>query len=157
MLQELTGYFNIIKKTQVTMTVALCEIKKNLQGTNSEGKATVTQINDVEQKEERNIQPEKNEETRIQKKMRRVLGTSGTTLNIPTPKSEGCQKEKRKSKKLKRRGNRLSGSPGSSDSPKEVGPKEAHTKAHHNYITQDETEGENLQEKKIQLPTTEYP
>ena len=23
-------------------------------------------------------------------------------------------------------------------SPKEVGPKEAHTKAHHNYITQDE-------------------
>ena len=87
MLQELTGYFNIIKKTQVTMTVALCEIKKNLQGTNSEGKATVTQINDVEQKEERNIQPEKNEETRIQKKMRRVLGTSGTTLHIPTPKS----------------------------------------------------------------------
>ena len=29
------------------------------------------------------------------------------------------------------------GSPGSSESPKEVGPKEAHTKAHHNYITQD--------------------
>ena len=27
-------------------------------------------------------------------------------------------------------------------SPKEAGPKEAHTKAHHNYITQDETEGE---------------
>ena len=69
------------------MKVVLWKIKKNLQGTNSEGKATVTQINDVEQKEERNIQPEKNEETRIQKKMRRVLGTSGTTLNIPTPKS----------------------------------------------------------------------
>ena len=29
-------------------------------------------------------------------------------------------------------------------SPKEVGPKEEHTKAHHNYITQDSTEGENL-------------
>ena len=27
---------------------------------------------------------------------------------------------------------------------KEVRPKEAHTKAHHNYITQDEREGENL-------------
>ena len=27
--------------------------------------------------------------------------------------------------------------PGSSESPKEVGPKEAHTQAHHNYITQD--------------------
>ena len=28
-------------------------------------------------------------------------------------------------------------SPGSSEIPKEVGPKEAHTKAHHHYITQD--------------------
>ena len=28
-------------------------------------------------------------------------------------------------------------SPGSSESPKEVGLKEAHTKAHHHYITQD--------------------
>ena len=33
--------------------------------------------------------------------MRRGLGTSRTTLNIPTSKSQGCQKEKRKSKKLK--------------------------------------------------------
>ena len=29
---------------------------------------------------------------------------------------------------------RLPGSPGSSESPKEVGPKEEHTKAHHHYI-----------------------
>ena len=43
------------------------EIKENLQGTNSEGKATRTQINGLEQKEEINIQPEWNEETRIQK------------------------------------------------------------------------------------------
>ena len=28
-------------------------------------------------------------------------------------------------------------SPGSSESPKEVGPEEEHTKAHQNYITQD--------------------
>ena len=28
-------------------------------------------------------------------------------------------------------------------SPEEAGPKEEHTKAHHNYIIQDETEGEN--------------
>ena len=27
--------------------------------------------------------------------------------------------------------------PGSSESPKEVGPNEAHTDAHHNYITKD--------------------
>ena len=35
------------------------------------------------------------------------------------------------------KGNRLPRSPGSSESPKEAGPKEAHTKAHHNYITQE--------------------
>ena len=35
------------------------------------------------------------------------------------------------------KGNRLPGSPGSSESPKEVGPKEAQAKAHHNHITQD--------------------
>ena len=43
------------------------EIKENVQGTNSEAKETGTQINGVDQKEERNIQPEKNEEIRIQK------------------------------------------------------------------------------------------
>ena len=46
--------------------------KKNVQGTTSDGKETVTQINSVDQKEERNIQPEKNEETRIQKNEERL-------------------------------------------------------------------------------------
>ena len=68
MLQELSGYFNSIKKTQAAMKVALCEIKKNLQGTNSDRKKTGLQINSVDQKEERNIQPEQSEETRIFKK-----------------------------------------------------------------------------------------
>ena len=65
-----------------------CNKGKYIQGTNSEGKETSTQINDLEQKEERNFQPEQNEETKIQKKkkMRRGLGTSRTTLNIPTSK-----------------------------------------------------------------------
>ena len=44
------------------------EIKEYVQGTNSDGKETGTQINGVDQKEERNIQPEENEATRIQKK-----------------------------------------------------------------------------------------
>ena len=43
------------------------EIKKNIQGTNSEWKETGTQINGLEQKEEINIQPKQNEKTRIQK------------------------------------------------------------------------------------------
>ena len=42
-------------------------MKENVQGTNSEGKETGTQINSLDQKEEINIQPEQNEETRIQK------------------------------------------------------------------------------------------
>ena len=62
------------------------EIMENAQGTNSERKENGTQINGLEQKEERNIQTEQNEETRIQK-MRKGLGTSGTTLNFPTSKS----------------------------------------------------------------------
>ena len=49
------------------MKITLCEIKKNLQGTNKEGKEIGTQINNLEQKEEINIQPKQNEETRIQK------------------------------------------------------------------------------------------
>ena len=43
------------------------ELKKNIQGTNREGRETGNQINNFEQKEEINIQPEQNEETRIQK------------------------------------------------------------------------------------------
>ena len=67
------------------------EIKeKNVKGTNSEGKETRTQIKDLHQKEEINIQAERNEETRIKKKkkkMRRALGSSGATLNVPASKS----------------------------------------------------------------------
>ena len=48
------------------------EIKKNIKGTNSEGKETRTQINDLEQKEEPNIQPEQNEDTRMQKAEERL-------------------------------------------------------------------------------------
>ena len=65
------------------------KIKENVQGTNSDRKESRTHIHDLEQKGEINIQPEQNEETRIQKKkiMRRDLGTSRRTLNIPTSKS----------------------------------------------------------------------
>ena len=43
------------------------EIKQNIQGTNSDKKETRIQSNDLEQKEETNIQLDQNEETRIQK------------------------------------------------------------------------------------------
>ena len=43
------------------------DIVENIQGTKSERKETRTHINGLEQKEEINIQPEQNEEIRIQK------------------------------------------------------------------------------------------
>ena len=46
--------------------------KEKSTGTNSDGKKTRTQINGLEQKEEINIQPEQNEETRIQKNEERL-------------------------------------------------------------------------------------
>ena len=48
------------------------EINKSIQGTNSEGREIGTQINDMAQKEEINIQLEQNEETRIQKNEERL-------------------------------------------------------------------------------------
>ena len=54
------------------MKAMLRETKENVQGTSSNGKETGTQINGVDQKEERNIQPEKNEETRTWKNEERL-------------------------------------------------------------------------------------
>ena len=96
MLTELSEYGHKIEEKVKAMQ---SERKKNIQGTNTEGKETRTQINDLEQKEEINIQQEQNEETRIQKN-ERGLGTSGTTLNVPTSKSQGARR-RRESKKLK--------------------------------------------------------
>ena len=90
MLTEMAEYGHKIEEKVKAMQ---SEIKENVQGTKSEGKETGTQINSVDQKEERNIQPEKNEEQEL-KKMRRGLGTSGTTLNVPTSESQGCQRRR---------------------------------------------------------------
>ena len=62
MLKELIEYGNNIKEE---MKDTLNEIKINVQETNSEGKEARIHINDLEQKEEINIQPEQKEEIRI--------------------------------------------------------------------------------------------
>ena len=64
----LTKMFEYGCKIEEKVKAMQSEIKKNIEGTNSEGKETGTQIKDLEQKEETNIQPEQNEETRIQRK-----------------------------------------------------------------------------------------
>ena len=53
------------KKIKEDMKVTLSEIKSNPQEINIEGKEAGIQTNDLEHKEEINIQPEQNEETRI--------------------------------------------------------------------------------------------
>ena len=84
MLTEMTEYGH---KMEEEVKAMQREIKKNIQGTKSEEEETRTQINGLDQKEEINIQPEQIKGTSIQKKMRRGVGTSGTTLKIPTSKS----------------------------------------------------------------------
>ena len=59
-------------KSDEKMKAMLRETKENAQGTNSDAEETGTQVNGVDQKEERNIQSEKNEATRIQKNEERL-------------------------------------------------------------------------------------
>ena len=71
-IRKLTELVEFGHKLDEKMKTMLRETKENVQRTNSDGKETGTQINGVDQKEERNIQPEKNEETRIQKNEERL-------------------------------------------------------------------------------------
>ena len=57
MLTEMVEYGHKIEEEVKAMK---SEIKENVQGTNSEGRETGIQINDLEPKEEINIQPEQN-------------------------------------------------------------------------------------------------
>ena len=61
----LTELVESVQKPDEKMKAMLRETKENVQGTKSDAKETGTQINSVDQKDDRNIQPEKNEETRI--------------------------------------------------------------------------------------------
>ena len=67
-IRILTELVEFGQKLDEKMKAMLRETKENVQGTNSDGKETRTQINNLEQKEEINIQPGQNEETRIFKK-----------------------------------------------------------------------------------------
>ena len=72
-INKLTELVEFGRKLDEEMKAMLRETKENVQGTNSDAKETGTQINGVDQKEERNIQSEKNEETRIRKNEERLL------------------------------------------------------------------------------------
>ena len=71
-IRKLTELVEFGRKPDEKMKAMLRETKENVQGTNSDAKETGTQINGVDQKEETNIQPEKNEETRTWKNEERL-------------------------------------------------------------------------------------
>ena len=60
LIRILTKMVVYVQKIEEKVKTMQSEIKKNIKGTNSEGKETGTQINDLEQKEETNIQLEQN-------------------------------------------------------------------------------------------------
>ena len=124
------------------------EIKENVLGTNSDRKETWAQINSLEQKEEINIQPEQNEETRIQKNEERLRNLQDIfkcsniqIIGVPEGEEEEQETENLVENIMENFPNMAKEidckEAQEAQSPKEVGPKEAHTKAHHNYITQD--------------------
>ena len=66
-IRKLTELVEYAHKLEEKVKVMKTEIKENVQETNSEEKESSIQKNDLDQKEEINIQPEQNEETRIHK------------------------------------------------------------------------------------------
>ena len=67
MLKKIIGYCNSIKKTQAEMKVALGEIKKKLQGTNSGEDEAKNQIKCLEHRKVKTNQPEHQEEKECKK------------------------------------------------------------------------------------------
>ena len=98
MLTELVEYGH---KLGEKMKAMLSEIKENIQATNSDGKETGTQINGMDQKEERNIPPEKNEETRLRKNEERLRNLQDILKHSNIQIIEVLE-ERKKSKKLKK-------------------------------------------------------
>ena len=83
-IKTLTELVEFVRKLDEKMKPMPRETKENVQGTNSDAKETGTQINVVDQKEETSNQNRmKKQEFR---KMRRGLGTSRLSLNVPTSK-----------------------------------------------------------------------
>ena len=101
-------------------------------------------LNTVDQKEERNIQPEKNEETRIQKNEERLRNLQDTLkhsniriMGVPEGEKEEQKIENILEQIMKENFPSLAKEIDfqevqEAQSPKEAGPREEHTKAHHN-------------------------
>ena len=144
MLTELVKFGQKMKKQ---MKDTQSEIRQNIRGTNSDRKETRTQSNNLEQKGKINIQLEQNEETRIQKSKERLtnlwdnLKRSNIWI-IGVPEGEEQQQETENLFEQIMKENfpnlakeivfqEVQEAQRVPKSPKEVGPKEEHIKAHH--------------------------
>ena len=147
MLTEMVEYGLKIEEKLKAMK---SKIKENVQGTNIDRKETGTQINGLEQKEERNIQPEQNEEIQIQKKEERLRNLQDIfkcsniwITGVPEGEKEEQKIENLFEQIVKENFPNLAKEIDFQKAqealkvPKKVGPKEKHTKKRHNYITQD--------------------
>ena len=122
----------------------LSEIKGNVQAANSEGRETGTQINDLEQKEEINIQPQQNEETKIQKSEERLTNLRDIfkrsiiqIIGVPEGEEEDQEIDNLFEKIMRENLPNLAKEIDFQEVQEAQSPKEAHTKAHYNYISQD--------------------
>ena len=146
MLKEMVEYGC---KMEEKVKAMQSEMKRNVQGTNSEGKETRIQINGVDQKEEKNIKPEQNEEIRIFKNEERLRNlqdnfkySSIRIIGVPEEEEEEQEMENLFENIMKENFPSLAKeidfqAVQETQSPQDVRLKEAHTKARHNYITQD--------------------
>ena len=82
-IKMLTELVESVRKPDEKMKAMLRETKENVQGTNSDAKESGNQINGVDRRKK-----ETSNQKRMKKqelgKMRRGLGTSRTSLNVPT-------------------------------------------------------------------------
>ena len=93
MLTELVEYGRKIEEKVKAMK---SEIKENVQGTNSDRKETRTHISSLDQKEEINLQPEQNEETRTNKneeQLRNLWGNFKCSNILIIGMTEGKEEE----------------------------------------------------------------
>ena len=82
-IKKLTELVEFGRKLDEKMKVMLRETEENVQGTNGDEKETGTQINGVDQRKKVTSNQKRMKKQEF-KKMRRGVGTSRTSLNIPT-------------------------------------------------------------------------
>ena len=133
MLKELSEDLNSIKKIQLETKYTLIEIKNNLQGSNSKVDEAENQVNDLEHQEAKNNQSEQQEEKRIQKNKDSInsLWDNFKHFNIHiigVPEEKEQEKGNLFERKIPQfgEGNRHA-SPGSTETPRQDGCKEAHS------------------------------